>query len=59
MLQLNFDEFLIKLQRYKYKHFFIVSKLFCYFFDKNHKFPLYRILRILAYVPYTHICHAK
>ena len=39
MLQLNFDEFLIKLQRYKYKHFFIVSKLFCYFFDKNHKSP--------------------
>ncbi len=38
MLPLNFDEFLIKLQRYKYKYFFLISKLFCLFFEKNRKF---------------------
>ena len=32
MLQLNFDEFLIKLQRYKYKHFFYSQQTFLLFF---------------------------
>lgn len=31
MLQADFDEFLIKLQRYKYKHFFKSANFFVFF----------------------------